>query len=242
MPLLRRLSETGKYLRTKRSEGNTTQADTKPKPENHGTIGGVTSWVKSKVLPLFLSWSHPHRNYNKDECFFPFPKITFLIDKPGGLVCQICRETKFTLKSAAPDSSTFSIMPCGHAACSGCLTQWFDTKLRCPFCRLSMRYSRCSHAIPLRSLTDSSIQQLPRTLPDGGHIRDGCESCLQAKLLKEARPKLRVAESLFRVARRRYHDARQQDTADELLRRRQEFETIIPDVHVKVLTTCLTSW
>ncbi|KAH6895352.1 hypothetical protein B0T10DRAFT_213636 [Thelonectria olida] len=245
MTLQRPLPQMGKYLRTKRLENNQTHTDTKPTVTNHGTTGRVTSWVRSKVLPFFLSWSQPHRNYNPDECFFPFPKITFLIDQPQGLMCQICRESECELKSEGKpiDDSTFSIMPCGHAAGTKCLEAWLRTKSSCPFCRLTLSYPACGHPVPLRPLTTTSIHNVPVTLPDGGHVRDLCKSCHRSSLVEEATPKVRLAASLFRNARRRYHETKHEVDAEALLKRRQEVETVARDeIHVRHFTTWLTSW
>lgn len=129
-----------RYLRTRASDKNSAPPSTQP----HQTIGSG-SWLRSKVLPAFSSWFQTHRIYNPQESFFPFPKITFLIDRPPKLECQICRQAYCKIKSDTElvDDTTFSMMPCGHVACSRCLDKWLRRHDSCPFCRSCLKYPGC---------------------------------------------------------------------------------------------------
>jgi hypothetical protein len=228
-----------RYLRTR----VTAESRTQSQQTNAKSTPG--SWIKSKVLPWFAPWFQPHRCYDPKESFLPFPKVTFLIDEPIRLECQICRQVNCQIKSDAEplDEPNFSLMPCGHAACSCCrLEKWFKTQDTCPFCRIKLVYPGCEHAVPARSLTNEGLHLLPRTLPDQGWIPSLCAQCLKARLLTQAEEKFRQATQEFRAARLRFSQT--QATADELtmFSKREEFETVIRDeVYFKQLSTWLTS-
>ena len=235
-----------KYLRTKRSE----QAPTPmaiPPLEKQQTFKSYDagSWLRSKVLPLFSTWFEPHRRYNPDESFFPFPKITFLIDRPAELLCQICREAKCEIESERDHlgDSTFSILPCGHAAGSRCLQTWLRTHSTCPFCRFNLRYPGCGHKIPARPLTKESVHILPRTLSDRGNIPHLCARCLKKSLLIQAEARFEVAAHEFQQARRRFHHTGSEREEEIMMARREDFETVMQDeVYIRHLSTWLTSW
>ncbi|KAH6996441.1 hypothetical protein BKA56DRAFT_571465 [Ilyonectria sp. MPI-CAGE-AT-0026] len=245
----------GKYLRTKRSEKNSEKPEHRPTGRSDvGVVGGKVaggrgvgggSGLRSKIIPLLSSWFQPHRKYNLDECFFPFPKITFLIDKPTKLRCQICREVECEMKpeTLTVDDSTLSILPCGHGAGSECLKRWLQVNNSCPFCRLSMTYPGCGHVIPLRPVTTEGIHLLPRTLPDQGHIPLLCAGCLRDSLAAQAELRFGQAACAFQDARQRLHEGGGVEDEEALLMRREEFETILRDeVYMRQLTTWLTSW
>lgn len=102
-----------------------TRAKAESRTQSQQTITKSTpgSWIKSKILPWIAPWFQPHRSYDPDDSFIPFPKVTFLIDKPIRIQCQICHQANCQIKPDAepPGESEFSLMPCGHAACSNCL-------------------------------------------------------------------------------------------------------------------------
>ncbi|KAG8667203.1 hypothetical protein FPOAC1_012028 [Fusarium poae] len=228
-----------RYLRTR--------ATAQPKTQSQQTSTKSTpgSWIKSKILPWFAPWFQPHRCYDPEESFIPFPKVTFLIDKPIRLECQICHQANCQIRSDSEplDESDFSLMPCGHAACSGCLEKWFKTQDTCPFCRTKLAYPGCGHAIPARSLTKEGLHLLPRTLPDQGWIPSFCAQCLKVTLMTQAEEKFQQVAQEFRAARQRFSQT--QATADELIMfsKRDEFETLFRDeVYLKQLNTWLTSW
>ncbi|KAH7198143.1 uncharacterized protein B0J16DRAFT_35197 [Fusarium flagelliforme] len=228
-----------RYLRTRANTNSRTQSQ-----ETNATTS-LGSRIKSKLLPRFASWFQPHRCYDPEESFVPFPKVTFLIDEPIGLECQICRQVSCQIKSDAEplDETNFSLMPCGHTACSRCLKKWFKTQDTCPFCRVDLVYPGCGHAIPTRSLTREGLHLLPRTLPDQGWIPSLCAHCLKEKLLTQAEKKFRQATQDFRAARLRFSQTQAIDDELIMLAKRDEFETVLRDeVYFKQLSTWLTSW
>lgn len=229
-----------RYLRTRALEENPVP----PLAQTHQTPGSG-SWLRSKVPPAFSSWFQPHRIYNPKESFFPFPKITFLIDEPPKLECQICRQAHCEIKSDTElvDETTFSMMPCGHAACSLCLDKWLRRHGSCPFCRSCLKYPGCGHSVPARLLTKEGLHLLPRTLPDRGWIPHLCARCLRESLLSQAESRFRQATQEFRDARRRFHETRAAADEHVLLVKREEFETVLRDqVYQRQLSRWLTSW
>jgi hypothetical protein len=229
-----------RYLRTRANTQSSTVHQKKA-----DTVLNPISLIRSKILPKFSSWFQPHRCYDPKESFFPFPKVTFLVDEPMKLECQICRQASCQIKSDAEplDESTFSLLPCGHAACLHCLDKWFKSQDTCPFCRVDLTYPGCSHKVPARPLTREGLHLLPRTLPDQGHIPTLCAWCLKRILLTKAENRFRQATQEFQAARLRLH--RTQAVADEviMLAKREELETVLRDeVYFKQLSTWLTSW
>lgn len=229
-----------RYLRTRASK-------TSPAPQHQNANGtlGCGSWKKTKTLPRFSSWFQPHRRYDPKESFFPFPKVTFLIDEPIEVKCQICHQANCQIKPDAEplDESTFSLMPCGHAACLQCLEGWFENQGTCPFCRVDLIYPGCGHRVPVRPLTREGLHLLPRTLPDQGRISNLCARCLKARLLTRAEEKLEQAMEGFRAARLRLHYTKAPTDETIMLNMRDEFETVLRDeVYLKRLSTWLTSW
>ncbi|KAF7552963.1 hypothetical protein G7046_g7254 [Stylonectria norvegica] len=205
-----------KHLRYRRLERNPPPISRQSTQKSHNS----GSWIKSKILPLFSSWFQPHRPYNPDESFFPFPKITFLVDRPTDLLCQICRDAHCEIKPDGDNlgDSTFSMLP------------------------FSLSYPGCGHKIPPRAVTQESVHLLPRTLPDKGHIPQLCAKCLKEDLLTQAKARFEVAVYEFREARRRFHQTRHQKEEEKMLLRREDFETILrDDVYLPQLNMWLTS-
>ncbi|EKJ73941.1 hypothetical protein FPSE_05902 [Fusarium pseudograminearum CS3096] len=226
-----------RYLQTRARAESITQS------QQTSTKSTPGSWIKSKILPWIAPWFQPHRSYDPEESFIPFPKVTFLVDKPIKIQCQICHQANCQIKPDAepPDESQFSLMPCGHAACSNCLEQWFKTQKTCPFCRANLVYG-CGHAVPPRPLTEEGLHMIPKTLPDRGCIPNFCVHCRKAIQMEEAKDKFRQAVEEFEAARQRFSQT--QAAADELimLSKRDEFETVYQDVHLNLLRTWLTRW
>jgi PHD/YefM family antitoxin component YafN of YafNO toxin-antitoxin module len=229
-----------RYLRTRASK-------TSPDPQHQDTNGtlGSRPLETTKTLPRFSSWFQPNRRYDPQESFFPFPKVTFLIDQPIELKCQICHQASCQIKSDAesPDESTFSLMPCGHAACLQCLEGWFEYQGTCPFCRVDLIYPGCGHRVPVRPLTREGLHLLPRTLPDQGRIPNFCAQCLKETLLSQAEEKLKQAIEGFEATRQRFYHTKAAADKATMLNMKDEFETVLRDeVYLKRLSTWLTSW
>ncbi|KAI4865440.1 hypothetical protein F4820DRAFT_469825 [Hypoxylon rubiginosum] len=144
------------------------------------------------------------KKIDEDESFFPTPKVTFLIDQPSKLTCQICLDTtiKMGITGHERSENDLSILPCGHVACYGCLEAWVKTHESCPFCRKSLKRSRCSHpAKPVRIAQDT-IQRLPMTLARGGTISSRCMSCTEKASLQMTMEKVKAVSQKFRRLRR----------------------------------------
>lgn len=222
------LGQGGKrYLRTRRSERYRAQ---QAQAYVQAQVGGG-SWIKRKVLPKLAPWFSPSLPYNPEDSYFPCPRITFLIDKPKMLVCQICRESRCRVKSSKAarnsDDTTFAIMPCGHAAGSQCLKAWLSGHDFCPFCRAFLTYTECGHAIEPRPLTTEMLYFLPRTVPDNGHVPRKCWECMRQELLAESRPMFGRISLAFQEARRRYHETQRADDEETMLAARERFETVL---------------
>lgn len=227
------MSRKGKYLRTKRSGGA---------PLTTLKERLLDSKIITKGRSLLPSWLQ-QQCYDSNESFLPCPKVTFLIDRPPALLCQICRDAQFELRSTAVDETTFSILPCGHVAGSQCLDTWCFAYDTCPFCRLELRYPGCGHRIPPRRITHESIHLLPRTVPDGGEIPALCSECLREQLIVEAEERFVFAAQEFRVVRRRVQWTGDRHDERDLLRAKGEVETMLRDeFHLRYLSSMLNSW
>lgn len=124
----------------------------------------------------------------EQESFFPDPKATFTIDRPK-VKCSICQETPLGLSrvSARARPTQTAMLPCGHAACHGCLSTWLEVHATCPFCRVEHRHARCGHAVAPRALTFDAILALPPTTCRGGAAAARCPDCRRRRLDAAAR-------------------------------------------------------
>ncbi|KAI1660749.1 hypothetical protein F4813DRAFT_348219 [Daldinia decipiens] len=141
----------------------------------------IRSLVKS-----FLGMQMPEEVANRGrvsfsggESFFPDPMVTFLVDRPQDLLCQICQTVTLSIGLIAhtPCDDTPAILPCGHLACHNCLRAWVDANRSCPFCRKDMEYSECGHTLKPALITHDTITTLPKTLSRGGKIAGNCREC-----------------------------------------------------------------
>lgn len=199
----------------------------------------------SGLRPLLASWLSPARQYNEDECFFPFPKLSFVIGPPPELLCQLCQVSRLTFdrRGEELDDTTFTIMPCGHAFGSQCLGRWLDRQSTCPSCRLRLVYPVCGHLIKPRPLTRDTIHMVPATVPDEGYIPKLCPRCRNAQLKEEAHLRLNVAIHEFREAKKRYVATNELLDGRALLRHKAEIDNVMRDeYHVKCFSDNLSNW
>ncbi|KAK7754142.1 hypothetical protein SLS62_003988 [Diatrype stigma] len=170
------------------------------------------------------------------ESFFPTPKVTFMIDRPQGLTCQICQTATLEMPSPSspsspsssssssadntPDSDTRAvkgrgkrcatvapaILPCGHLGCHDCLEQWVSAHHSCPFCRQEMRHKGCGHTVGPRAITHRTVHELPRTTAEGGSIGDRCRDCRIEDAQTAALRKWEELAEDLRRARRRVRE------------------------------------
>lgn len=138
--------------------------------------------------------------------YIPCPKITFLIDRPDDLGCEICQVSKLQFRTSDhgfPDS-TPAILPCGHIAGHRCLQEWLRRNHNCPFCRLNLEYELCDHTVQARPVNPANIHSLPRTLPEGGRIAAQCADCRVQTSMSCANVMWAANAERFREARDQY--------------------------------------
>ncbi|KAI0161800.1 hypothetical protein GGR52DRAFT_586033 [Hypoxylon sp. FL1284] len=187
----------------------------------------------------------PDRDVREDvkdeETFFPRPRITFLLDRPRRLTCQICKETALELgePDRARTDGDLAILPCGHVGCYGCLDTWTRRHRSCPFCRESLRRAACRHpARPVRLALDS-VHALPLTLPRGGAIADRCAQCADTRSCELAMQAFYVRAPAIMDARRRRCGGGDADDAKVL---EDEADRAAPGVAVDQLAARKKCW
>ncbi|RYP80411.1 hypothetical protein DL770_006216 [Monosporascus sp. CRB-9-2] len=178
------------------------------------------------------------------ESFFPTPKITFLIDEPEGLKCQICLTTPLEMaeSSQRPNERTPVILPCGHAGCGDCMHTWLTAHHSCPFCRMDMHHKGCGHAVEPRVIAHDTIHSLPRTTAEGGSVGHKCPDCkigeLQAAALKNWK---NLARDL-RAARARAREHGTDEAVKALKKAEKAFEMAPSRAVLDKVTLVDTSW
>ncbi|KAI1113822.1 hypothetical protein F5Y14DRAFT_451632 [Nemania sp. NC0429] len=163
-------------------------------------------------------------------CFVPSPMVTFLIDQPDDLICQVCRETPLKLAVTAenPTPDLTYILPCGHIFCS-CIGLWLESHDSCPFCRTSMTYTGCKHPVKPRVVAQDTIHTLPDTLANGGVIANLCPEC-DAKDRREISVQ-RWADHAkrFEIARRGAKELGTKEAMENLKKAQKAFERVPED-------------
>ncbi|RYP37216.1 hypothetical protein DL767_003035 [Monosporascus sp. MG133] len=178
------------------------------------------------------------------ESFFPTPKVTFLIDEPEGLKCQICLTTPLEMaeSSQRPNERTPVILPCGHAGCGDCMHTWLSAHHSCPFCRRDMHHKGCGHAVEPRVIAQDTIHSLPRTTAEGGSVGHKCPDCkigeLQAAALKNWKD---LARDL-RAARARAREHGTDESVKAMKKAEKAFEMAPSRVVLDKVTRVDTSW
>ncbi|KAI0396408.1 hypothetical protein F5Y17DRAFT_456139 [Xylariaceae sp. FL0594] len=148
-------------------------ADSSNKSRNIGPyIKYLVKRFLSETTPAFLTRDDGRKRIADEEAFVPSPKITFLIDRPHNLICQICHAVRLEMAKTEADerSCAPSLFPCGHICCSGCADKWLAQNDSCPFCRMSMRYELCTHRVEPCLIARDTIHTVPETLVNGGVI------------------------------------------------------------------------
>ncbi|KAI0022309.1 hypothetical protein F4780DRAFT_191301 [Xylariomycetidae sp. FL0641] len=159
------------------SESDSSINAAKPKRSHQGSIKYLVRGFLRAIKKY--GKDEGRKTFSDGESFFPSPKVTFLIDQPDNLVCQICQETplKMALSSEQAQDTVPAVMACGHVACKGCLDLWFDTSRKCPFCRKDLVHTGCDHLVRPRLVAHDSIHSIPRTLSEGGTVGHKCHGC-----------------------------------------------------------------
>ncbi|KAK5624937.1 hypothetical protein RRF57_000653 [Xylaria bambusicola] len=172
------------------------------------------------------------------ESFVPSPKITFLIDKPSNLICQICQQTplKLAITADGPGPSMAAILPCGHVACHGCFKMWFANHDSCPFCRATMVHIGCGHQVKPRLLAQDTIHSIPATLSKSGKIGTACFTCVQRNRREISVERwIKLGEEF--MAARQEADVLGTDEAMENMRKAQKAFERIPEDDYWVLSS-----
>lgn len=129
------------------------------------------------------------RTQTYSDSFVPNPQLTFLLENPR-LECRLCfLPARMT---STLESSTLSILFCGHFACHMCLRKWLAENNTCPFCRKELRHEKCGHTIEPREVTKHNVISIPRTKAAGGRVGGTCRRCHRRTAGEKAREKLQM--------------------------------------------------
>lgn len=129
------------------------------------------------------------RTQTYSDSFVPNPQLTFLLENPR-LECRLCFLP--TAMTSTLESSTLSILFCGHFACHLCLGKWLAENDTCPFCRKELRHEKCGHTVEPREVTKPNVISIPRTKAGGGRVADTCRRCHRRAAGEKAREKLQT--------------------------------------------------
>ncbi|KAI0459521.1 hypothetical protein F5B21DRAFT_455137 [Xylaria acuta] len=198
----------------------------------------VTAYLKYLVRGFLRQFrtTYPTRDTrgekipNKDS-FVPSPKITFLIDSPTNLICQICQQAplKMAISAEDPNPGMTAILPCGHIFCHGCINFWLQGHKSCPFCRTGMIHPGCRHQVQPRVIAQDTIHTLPETLANGGVIGDMCFKCTERCTRQRSVQRLTKLAERFKLARREVEDLGTKKAIEDMRRAQEAFEGLPED-------------
>ncbi|KAI1321712.1 hypothetical protein F5Y16DRAFT_413636 [Xylariaceae sp. FL0255] len=198
------------------------------------------------LIRRFLRASHSRpsspslqKEVTDNESFFPSPKVTFLIDEPQNLICQICQQTNLRIaitveesRDEDKDGEIPALLACGHIACKSCLDSWLDHNDSCPFCRISLRHTAqsCQHKVQPRLIAHDTIHSLPPTLPNGGKIGDRCYLCLEKDHKNITLERMVEGAEKFKLARAKAERSGEKADLEELKKIQQNWERLPEDL------------
>ncbi|KAI1431884.1 hypothetical protein GGR50DRAFT_697594 [Xylaria sp. CBS 124048] len=147
--------------------------------------------------------SERKKSSSDKESFVPSPMVTFLIDEPDDLICQICQRTplKMAITAAIPAPEMMAMLPCGHISCHRCISIWLANNSSCPFCRTDLAYKSCCHQVRPRLIAQDTIHTLPKTLTKGGTIAERCFGCAQKAQREASLKRWAILAEDFQTAR-----------------------------------------
>ncbi|KAI0594370.1 hypothetical protein F4775DRAFT_596290 [Biscogniauxia sp. FL1348] len=258
----RRRAEQPQSSESSRSDTNTSTANSESDESGSGSSRRKTSRISEHYNPKYLvrgllksafrsrsSPSTKSKNEGRESCsnhdsFFPTPKITFLIDQPDNLTCQICHETalKMGLSSEDAKETTPAILACGHVACSSCLDLWLEANHNCPFCRQEMTYSSCGHEVEPRIIAHDTIHSIPRTLADGGKIGTKCGSCRAKAQRNASLQKWQELAEEFKTARQAAESLKTDEAVQAMKKAQRAFERVPFDHSYDALALSISTW
>lgn len=165
------------------------------------------------------------------ECFVPSPMITFLIDEPDDLVCQVCQQTplKLAITAESPNPGLTSILPCGHIFCHGCIDHWLASHDSCPFCRTVLTHADCKHQVQPRFIAQDTIHTLPPTLANGGAIGDLCFKCAAKDRREISLERWADSAKKFKAARQEAEELGTDEAIENMRKAQKAFERIPED-------------
>ncbi|KAI0970529.1 hypothetical protein F4678DRAFT_112340 [Xylaria arbuscula] len=171
------------------------------------------------------------KKHPSKESFVPSPKITFLIDEPSNLVCQICQQAplKLAITAEDPGPGITCILPCGHISCCGCMNIWFEKHSSCPFCRTGMAHTDCGHQVKPRLVAQDTIHSLPKTLSEGGKIGALCYKCTERERREVSVERWSKLAKRYKAARREAEDLGTDEAVDDMRKAQKAFEQIPED-------------
>ncbi|KAI1335833.1 hypothetical protein F5Y15DRAFT_224111 [Xylariaceae sp. FL0016] len=231
----RRLESVPNSTSRSRSSGSSGSESDSSSTSRSGSKGFILKYCVRKLQKYCKAKpsddSEGRKVYKPVDTFISSPKVTFLIDQPDNLLCQICYEQNLRMgKSAAdPANSTPSIIPCGHIACHSCFSSWLETKDTCPFCRKSMQHKQCQHAVKPRLITSETIGDFPPTLAEGGKIGELCLPCRARSRQDQCFRKWADAAEKFKVVRKRAEMLDTAEAFEELAKAQKAFEGVPKD-------------
>ncbi|ROT40539.1 hypothetical protein SODALDRAFT_330264 [Sodiomyces alkalinus F11] len=233
---------------------STTERERQQKYHNNEGQEGDEKEKTSRLkgwLSLIRHWLKPKDSEMAKSSFVPCPKVTFLIDKPDKIHCQICKCTRLLFQSeeAAQEAdgswgdSVPAMMPCGHVAGAACLDAWFADHDTCPFCRRRLVYRKCGHKVTTRHVTHEGLFLIPMTIPEGGAIPDLCIKCQQKGLIQTVNVRYQACCRRFVNARKRFQDSPGEVELRALVDRKSELERLVfEEYHVQVINAWLRHW
>ncbi|KAI1470490.1 uncharacterized protein F4812DRAFT_469078 [Daldinia caldariorum] len=222
------------------------RTDHSPQQRGYWFRGSSIKSLVKGFLSLEIPEDSPDWGRNsvaEGQSFFPDPMITFLVDQPRDLLCQICQTTTLSIATSAhtPDEHTPGILPCGHMACHTCLWSWVIRNKTCPFCRKEMKHSGCGHTLKPALITHDTIARLPKTLSRGGTIGETCRECRDRENRGKTYILWGIATNAVRISRQAPPDAdpRNASRAEEVAR--ELFESV-PQGYLKNLNLEKNAW
>ncbi|KAI0549224.1 hypothetical protein F4679DRAFT_547893 [Xylaria curta] len=194
----------------------------------------ITSYPKYLVQEFLRKYHATATNSEiipSKDSFIRSPKITFLIDSPTNLICQICQQTplKMVISAADPDPSMIAILPCGHISCHDCISSWLTYREICPFCRVELIHPKCKHQVQPRLIAQDTIHSLPETLPNDGAIGDMCFECTEEHTRHRSIQRLTDLAKRFERARLEAVDLGTDEAVEAMRRAQEAFERVPED-------------
>ena len=206
--------------------------------------------LREQIRPITEEHIKADGIYEDKESFFPYPAVTFMVDKPDNIVCQICLESRLSL---GPHNffnldCMPAVMPCGHVAGRLCLETFLadkhDNDRACPFCRFPLIHPECEHGVRPKVLGNDGIMALPATIPAGGEVPDKCEICRWEDAMWRWTAIVADAREDVVQAKQRYWEQRTTERAAELMNFVNALDRVRIEAteEIQLVRHCIDSW